>query len=491
MLHYSAVRLKAVILGVIILILLKYTALSWRNIPGRLSLTWGSAANIQTGHIDLRPAQLIFWHVLEELMSTNAPGCPAPGRLDRAGVIGYNAVDEIVRPQLMTMPEEDVNKMQQAHDSFVTEIMSHSSWKPIYNPKTRGVVSTAGGMYLPVLVISLRMLRRTGSILPMEVFLASQQEYEEYICEQVLPSLNARCIILSQILDAVVRPDHAVTIQQYQLKSFAMLFSSFEEILFIDADCFPIHDPNSLFESEPFTSHGMITWPDYWANTASSLYYSISSQTVPSTTKRASSETGEILLSKKTHSRSLLLTTYYNYYGPTHYYPLLSQGAPGEGDKETFLAAAIAMNESVYTTSERVSAIGNIRDNGEFIGSAMVQRDPIQDYKLTKQGLWRARNESIAEAPRPFFIHANFPKFNPATIFSEDGLTRYSNGTSRRVWTDQIKIIRSFDYDVEKRFWEEIKWTACELEHRFRSWTYGIGICETVKHHWAQVFVPP
>jgi Mannosyltransferase putative len=48
---------------------------------------------------------------------------------------------------------------------------------------------------------------------------------------------------------------------------------------------------------------------------------------------RSSTESGEIMYSKPKHELSLLLATYYNYYGPDFYYPLQSQGAPGEGDR--------------------------------------------------------------------------------------------------------------------------------------------------------------
>lgn len=61
-----------------------------------------------------------------------------------------------------------------------------SSAPTLHIPGTKGIVSTAGGTY-PILVISLRMLRRTGSTLPIEIFLADEDEYEEYICDVVLP----------------------------------------------------------------------------------------------------------------------------------------------------------------------------------------------------------------------------------------------------------------------------------------------------------------
>jgi alpha 1,2-mannosyltransferase len=163
----------------------------------------------------------------------------------------------------------------------------------------------------------------------MEVFLASMEEYEEYICEGVLPSLNARCIVLTDILEM----DRSSDIIHSQLKSFALLFSSFEEVLWLDPGCFTLYDPAQLFKSEPFKSTGMIAWPDFWASTVSPLFYKISSQSTPSTSLRASTDAGKFLVSKKKHQESLLLMSYYTYYGRSHYNQLLSQANPSDAEK--------------------------------------------------------------------------------------------------------------------------------------------------------------
>lgn len=431
-----------------------------------------------------REKQIEFWRSLEPLLAGSDPDCESPKRLGKTKEEGFNPSNSPARPDLLEIPKSSIEKMQNAHTNFVEGIKENPP-EMVFTPGSQGLVSTAGGKYLPVFVISLRMLRRTGTTLPVEVFLADHEEYEAYICKEVLPSLSATCVIMSDILESV---PHSVDITRYQFKVFAMMFSSFEEILFLDADCFPIHNPEQLFSSEPFRKHGLITWPDFWASSASPLFYQIASQSVPPMTERATSETGELLLSKTTHQRSLLLATYYNYYGPTHYYPLLSQGGPGEGDKETFLAAASVMNETFYATSESVQPIGHMKNDGGIDGSAMVQYDPVQDYALTQKGLWRVKDSSVAEPPRPFFVHAHFPKFNPATIFHQGGPTKDSNGNDRLAWTDQERTIKGFGVDLERRFWEEIKWTACELEDKFESWQESQDICKNAKAYWNNIY---
>ena len=163
--------------------------------------------------------------------------------------------------------------------------------------------------------------------MPVELFVKDSTEYKSHICEKTLPELNARCVVLSEVmgLEKPKSTDNTdgVKIKHYQLKSFAVLFSSFEKVIWLDADCIPIHDPATLLTTDPFKSTGLVTWPDYWASTIFPLCFIISHQPELATTDRATTEAGVFLVSKKAHSHTLLLAAYYNYYGPSHYYHLL------------------------------------------------------------------------------------------------------------------------------------------------------------------------
>jgi alpha 1,2-mannosyltransferase len=433
---------------------------------------------------ELFKQQVEFWRRLEYLFSSNPPGIDPVKKIKNTDAIGFSATTRMARPDLIAMTDDAVNIMKMSHASMVRNIQTHPPILP-YRAGTRGLVATAGGSYLPLIVISLRMLRLTGSTLPMEVFLASNKEYESFICETTLPELNARCVILPEIMDVV---KHSIEISKYQLKIFSMLFSSFEEILFLDSDAFPIRDPKDLFESEPYRSNGLVTWPDFWMVTESPRFFDITGREAPPTSLRASTEAGEIIVSKRTHSKTLLMAAFYNYYGPEYYYPLLSQGAPGEGDKETFTAAAEALNETYYQVSERVQAIGHMKEPGVLDGSAMVQSDPREDFSLTKQGIYRTIDPSLAPSPKPFFVHVNFPKFNPARIFDRTDLMRNPNGTYRRMWIDKPETMQQFNFDVEKRYWQEEKWVACNLDGKFRDWYGQSDICGKATTYYHDVF---
>ncbi|KAN0079707.1 Mannosyltransferase putative domain containing protein [Elaphomyces granulatus] len=389
--------------------------------------------------------------------------------------------------QCYSMTDEDLSQTQRAHAAFVANIAAdHPSL--YYYPGTRGVVTTAGPDQLPLVVINLRMLRRTGSTSPVEVFLSSPREYEPFICEIVLPSLNAQCLILSDILG-----DDVGSFFMIQNKCVAILFSTFEEVLFLDADVFAVQNPDPLFDSEPFKSYGYVVWPDFWASTASPYIHNITSQPVPPRALYPTVEAGELLISRKTHQLSLFLVVYYNYYGYSHYFGLFTQGAPGQGDKETWRTAAAVMKQPFYQVHDPVQAIGRSVE-GSDNGNAMVQYDPrTMDYfrAVSDEHGHNAQNPKA----QPMFIHANEPEFNPRYLVGGDDDLRsgrtWHDGQRSRIWPLEVSVMETLGDDIEKQLWEEVMWAACELEGKFTSWTSYFdtkSMCERVRDVWNDIF---
>jgi alpha 1,2-mannosyltransferase len=172
----------------------------------------------------------------------------------------------------------------------------------------RGIVSASGGPYMWPILVSIRMLGKTNSDLSVEIFLPGEKDYDAYICDEIQKDLNARCIVLP-------RHENFAT-KRYQYKAVVILSSSFEDILFLDADNLPLIDPNELFDSSPFITTGLVTWPDFCDSSASPLYYRISTETPPLLILHATTEAGQIPISKRKHAAAILFATYYNLYGP-------------------------------------------------------------------------------------------------------------------------------------------------------------------------------
>ncbi|KAL2867012.1 mannosyltransferase putative-domain-containing protein [Aspergillus lucknowensis] len=429
-----------------------------------------------------------LWQSLHPLLEQYAPDCPRPTLHGSAGPRRFDAAIKDFPRQNQVMNVDEIQApMQHAHDGFVHGICSLPG-RRAYVPDTMGIVSSAGGTYLPTFVVSVLLLRRTGSTLPVELFMRDWMEYEPYACEVILPPLGVKCLILSEIMAR----NGTKSIDVFQIKSYAMLFTSFEKFLWLDADCVPLHDPADILNSEPFTSTGLVTWPDFWANTAAPVYFKISRQVEPLSPTRQATEAGMLLVSKKTHIDTLILAAYYNYYGPDYYYPLLDQGAPGAGDKDTFLHAATALNQSFYAVSEPVVDLGNsVPWNPETAtNSGWVQADPIQDFNLTSRGEWGFRDATVSNPPRAFFIHAGDPEFNPGKNLLGGKLHR-PDGSPTRLWTSPPEAMRRLGSDVEKAFWEETMSVACMVPVPFDTWKGIDGHCEDVKAHYRAVFEDP
>jgi alpha 1,2-mannosyltransferase len=412
-----------------------------------------------------------FWNELERVFMETAPPETNPDRLHRECIM-IHAKDwrNGTRPDVLTIKPDDLVTMREKHAEITNKIPELVHLMR-YNSKTRGIVTTCGLRDLGYLAISLRMLRFTGSTLPVEILLASVDDYHADFCEDIFPQLNARCILMSDVLNENIFT-RKVELKTYQFKIIAILFSSFEEVLFLDADNIPVSNPDLLFTSEPFKERGMITWLDFWAETVSPLYYKIINEKLPDGLTRVACEAGELLFSKKVHAKTLLLAAYYNYYGPSHYYRLFSQNAPGEGDKETFIMAAEFYKIPFYTVQTGVEAIGH-KNGDEFRGIAMTQRNAIDDWDRY------VKNKTDRAFVRIMFIHANYPKVDPNRLLREGGPILRYNGTVGRMWENVEELKRLIGYDSEVQIWKEFIYVTCK---------YYPHLCQAIRENYEKLF---
>ena len=204
-----------------------------------------------------------FWGSVSKALLQAKPPCSIPDEEVKASVNKFANIKKgsNKRPDLTKLSQKDVDSLRDVHSGFVAQIPYLAAQLP-YKKGTRGIVTTAANEFLPTLIVSLRMLRRTGSKLPVQVLVESWDYYEKKACEEVLPALNATCFVVSDVLDKV--PGHVqISVARFQLKAFAMLFSPFDEILLLDADSITVERPEQWMDAEPFISTGFVGWPDY------------------------------------------------------------------------------------------------------------------------------------------------------------------------------------------------------------------------------------
>lgn len=370
-------------------------------------------------------------------------------------------------------------------------------------PPKRGIVIVGGGKFNVILSVSLRFLRRAGTNLPVEVFL-TEGEYEKDVCENLFPSLNATCRVFPKMNKPIERG--------FQLKSFALLFSSFDEILFLDADNTAMRDVEPIFDSPPFKETGLITWPDFWESTVSPQYYEITGMKPVPVSERPSSETGQLMIDKVRHWKTLLLITYYNFYGDNFYYRLLNQGFTGMGDKETILPAAAVFGLPSYQVHMPIEKVGHRFEDNSVGGRVMIQYDPGEDWILTKaldngEEIVDKKGKPILEPTteqewkhiyhqrvKPLFLHTNWPKWDPTNMLGH--VSKWSDMTIGVTGKPEPAFsypqdLASEIYGTERVMWEEAMWLACNMRTRFRHWRNNgkaVHTCENMKRHFERVF---
>jgi len=436
------------------------------------------------------PPIVEFWAHFAELFDKSKPEIqPIPKNYELNGV-DLQGSDEANGdrkpfPKAIGIPRPDVESLAQTHLKLIT----HTHFEKANERSSElfsgaGIVTVAGGPYFAPAILSIRMLRKTtNSTLPIQVFLQNKSEYEPEICEEILPSLNAECFVIEDFLG----PGNPFHVSAYQLKILAILFSSFEKVLFLDSDCMALRDPIELFASEPFKSTGLLSWPDYWIATEDAVFYEIAGLAkFPEGVPARSSETGQLMVDKSKHLSSLLLAAYYNIFGPGVYYSILSQGAQGEGDKETFLAGAIVLGNKYYRVAKHVGTVGYHSPDGAFHGGGMVQYSAADEWAIQHGNL--SEKAKLGNQPRAFFLHANVPKMSVGHLLDTDVI--FLPGTEQRIrlWGLPESMTEMFGYDVERVVWNEMRHMACELDTTLADFSGRWKLCERANNHYRELF---
>ncbi|KAK3304081.1 mannosyltransferase putative-domain-containing protein [Chaetomium strumarium] len=334
---------------------------------------------------------------------------------DRGPSINWKPDIDATRPDLIQLREDDEAKFRQSHAAFVDQLALFASHLP-YHANTTGIVTTAGVPNFGQVVSLVLMTRRAGSRLPIQIFLDSSSPWVDWVCSHTMPRFNAKCVSLEDTWGGMSRPLPRRLVR-FQWKIVSIIGSTFQNVLFLDADCLPVLNPDPIFDrgAEPFTSAGFISWPDFWVTNTSPRFYGIAGDIeVPPVTPRTSPEAGMMVYDKVRHADTLLLAAYYNYNGPKHYYPLFSQAGAGEGDRESFLRAAQVLQalrekgrykqptawmkpgvgvKKGYYDVKTLPTVHGRSAKGKWDGMFMMQKDPMADYRAVMSVIEEAKKK--------------------------------------------------------------------------------------------------
>ncbi|KAI4174048.1 MAG: hypothetical protein LQ343_002612 [Gyalolechia ehrenbergii] len=192
----------------------------------------------------------------------------------------------------MTIPEAMF--MRKKHASVVQSLPTY----PAGAFAGRGIVVLAGGKYSEIAATTLGMIRLLGSRLPVEVWMVDRIEEKEAWCEELSPQ-GIVCRFISDY-----SPDMSAFTRHYQLKILAIMFSSFVEVLYLDADSMPVVNPDPVFDAPAYVDTGALLWPDYWRATESPFTPYIIGRSVRKSTTIPhfkTVEAGQMLWNKEKH----------------------------------------------------------------------------------------------------------------------------------------------------------------------------------------------
>jgi hypothetical protein len=188
---------------------------------------------------------------------------------------------------------------------------------------------------------------------------------------KLLSTYGVRCIDAFQI-----RKRFPIRrLRGWELKPYAMLQSSFHEILLLDADNVPVRNPEFLFESCGLTRTGAIFWPDYEGQNdprAKPIWRSCGLRRP----NEPEFETGQILVDKARCLEALSLTVWFNANSDFYYRHL-------HGDKETFHLAFRKLKQPYSLVPHPVISLQGVMCQHDFEGRRIFQHRNADKWDLT------------------------------------------------------------------------------------------------------------
>jgi alpha 1,3-mannosyltransferase len=133
----------------------------------------------------------------------------------------------------------------------------HMSLHAHFKRGGRGIVLTAGDDQAPYLLTSIPILRELGCKLPVEVMYLGDSD----LSEDFRSDLEAMDGVVTRDIAQMVN-DEGWRLAGWAAKPFAVLFSSFREVIFIDADSLFFKNPEVMFDDPGYKKTGALFFKD-------------------------------------------------------------------------------------------------------------------------------------------------------------------------------------------------------------------------------------
>ncbi|GAA5887218.1 hypothetical protein JCM5296_004566 [Sporobolomyces johnsonii] len=289
--------------------------------------------------------------------------------------------------------------------------LTEEGLKEMLGTKERGIVFTAGNQDTTSrLLSSLRILRRHGCALPVEIF-AFPSELDS------LGDLRRQIDELGDVTwRAIETKRREGQWKQFHIKGEAIARSSFNEILYLDSDNIAVYDPTFLFDSPLYKKHGIVLWPDFNRDSAANPIWRMLATPCDPTHWQA--ETGQVLVNKLARGGMNLvaLEVARAMNARSEFWGHLSGG-----DKDTFRYAFYLLSLPFSLAPHYPSSAGGFMPASQtykghtFCGHTMLQYGlspdewELEGVKMLL-GEQEEGDEKWREHAPPLFVHANLLK---------------------------------------------------------------------------------
>ncbi|KAJ1550245.1 hypothetical protein HK096_007959, partial [Nowakowskiella sp. JEL0078] len=236
------------------------------------------------------------------------------------------------------------------------------------NVAPRGVVVVFTPELMAWLVAGIKMLRKYGCKLPIEVW-CFRDELSDVNMRTVEALGEEEMLVSVRFADETWYPmsvGRGVEEKGYHIKIVALANSGFENVLMMDCDAFAMSNPEYLFDSVEYIQFGALFWPDYWRTTDNSPVWEWMDQ--PCVDEREQ-ESGIMFVNRRRTWKALNLLWYLNRNQEIrNWHNFLN------GDKDMFRFAFRAAGTPGYFIPHLV-APGGFRSSRIFCGISMMQHD--------------------------------------------------------------------------------------------------------------------
>lgn len=187
--------------------------------------------------------------------------------------------------------------------------------------------------YLPCAWVMAKELRRLGCRLPITFCHLGHVEWDAALTRLVEP-LGVNVIDLREW----EKTNRMRILAGWETKIAAILASTFEEALFLDADNVPVRDPSFLFDLPEYKEHGAIFWPDLPPNNRKEwMPLEVWHNFAMEYRNEPDFESGQFLINKRSCWREVMLTRKINEHSDWVYAFVF-------GDKSTYHLAWAKLN---------------------------------------------------------------------------------------------------------------------------------------------------